>query len=113
MASTIEEASVPTIVLKEGACKPSGGDADADADADAAVTIQLTEQEELVFQTILQATAHLEQEGKHSHSGKVQVRIVGGWVRDKLLGISTHDVTLPSILSRGFNLLQPFNRIST
>lgn len=87
MASSIEEASVPTLVLKEGAQTQAQTQKQTQT-----VTIHLTEQEELVFETILRATEYLEQQGEHSE--KVQVRIAGGWVRDKLLGISTHDVDI-------------------
>jgi tRNA nucleotidyltransferase (CCA-adding enzyme) len=82
-----EEVSVTTLVLREGEQAP--------ADSKHAVTIHLTLQEESLFTTLLQAVEYLEQ-GKlpDSEPHKVELRIAGGWVRDRVLGVASHDVDI-------------------
>jgi tRNA nucleotidyltransferase (CCA-adding enzyme) len=83
-----EEVSVTTLVLREGEQTPA-------AESKHEVTIQLTTQEESLFTTLLQAAEYLEQ-GKIPDSAPhtVELRIAGGWVRDRVLGVASHDVDI-------------------
>jgi tRNA nucleotidyltransferase (CCA-adding enzyme) len=85
--NSAEEASVSTLVLTEGEERPQT--------SPHRVTIQLSRQEESLISTILQAVQYLE-EGKIPNytPQSVEVRIAGGWVRDKILGLSTYDVDI-------------------
>ncbi|KAF9143827.1 CCA tRNA nucleotidyltransferase, mitochondrial, partial [Mortierella sp. GBA39] len=71
---------------------PSAGSTDTNSTATAeqprAMVIQLTDQEAKICEILDQVAKNYEaKEGK-----KVELRIAGGWVRDKLLGLSCHDL---------------------
>ncbi|KAF9538747.1 CCA tRNA nucleotidyltransferase, mitochondrial [Mortierella hygrophila] len=72
---------------------PSAGSTDtsltaATAEQPRAMVIQLTDQEAEICEILDQVAKNYEaKEGK-----KVELRIAGGWVRDKLLGLSCHDL---------------------
>ncbi|KAF9562834.1 CCA tRNA nucleotidyltransferase, mitochondrial [Mortierella alpina] len=68
----------------------SGGSSPGGTLAPRALEIRLTEQETKICE-VLDAVAkrYQEREGK-----PVQLRIAGGWVRDKLLGLSCHDLDI-------------------
>ena len=81
------DASVSTLVLKDGEEKP--------CESHHRVTIYLSPQEELLISTIQSALKYLEKGEIPNYTPQsVEVRIAGGWVRDKLLGLSTYDVDL-------------------
>lgn len=81
------DASVSTLVLKEGEDNPQ--------ESHQQVTIHISAQEELLISNIQSAIDSLEKgEIPNYPPLSVEVRIAGGWVRDKLLGLSTYDVDL-------------------
>lgn len=87
--SIIPEASVPTIVLPE--------DAPSLPDDDSKVVIRLDTVEERLFSTLVQAANAFQQgsltlENQKPH--RVDIRVAGGWVRDKIIGKHTHDVDI-------------------
>ena len=100
----IAKASVPTTVLLDS---PESGDriiaeslvkntsASSLDDDRSPLTLSLSPQEQAVFRVFTE-TAGLFADGKLKLEKKeaqpVVLRIAGGWVRDKLLGIETHDV---------------------
>ena len=87
--SILPPASVPTVVLPENASvTANNGDE---------VVIRLDAEEERLFTTLIQAadafqqgTVQLESQSPH----RIDIRVAGGWVRDKLLGRHTHDVDI-------------------
>mmetsp|Transcript_34693 Transcript_34693/g.39538 ORF Transcript_34693/g.39538 Transcript_34693/m.39538 type:complete len:533 (-) Transcript_34693:214-1812(-) len=80
------EASIPTQVLKEG---------EDDSSLATTAKIRLTLQEESLISTILNAIDYLQKGKIDGYAARpVVVRIAGGWVRDKLLNRSTHDVDI-------------------
>jgi tRNA nucleotidyltransferase (CCA-adding enzyme) len=85
--NSIEEASVSTLIVKQGEERP--------ASTPQQVVMELSPAEEAFLATILEATHHLQQ-GKIPDFApqSVQVRIAGGWVRDKILGLETYDIDL-------------------
>jgi tRNA nucleotidyltransferase (CCA-adding enzyme) len=54
------------------------------------MSIRLTPLEAKICATLHKATKELN--GKHAHQPAVELRIAGGWVRDKLLGLESHDL---------------------
>lgn len=88
--SSREEASIPTQILKEGEWRSSLITQSIDG-----VAIELTFKEDLLITTILNAIHHLENgEIADFKPQAVEVRIAGGWVRDKLLGLTNYDVDI-------------------
>lgn len=53
--------------------------------------IQLTDQESLLRQLLLDTSAFI---SSSEHQKAPQLRITGGWVRDKLLGSASHDIDI-------------------
>jgi tRNA nucleotidyltransferase (CCA-adding enzyme) len=62
------------------------------------ITMELDADEEQLFQTLNQVAKALENQElvieARPQVRHVQIRVAGGWVRDKLLGLQTHDVDL-------------------
>lgn len=89
---TLSSASVPTIVLSEHTTSPS-----PQSNSNDSVVIRLDAEEERLFSTLVQA-ANAFSRGTiplSNHSPHViDIRVAGGWVRDKLLGRHTHDVDI-------------------
>mmetsp|Transcript_31929 Transcript_31929/g.47125 ORF Transcript_31929/g.47125 Transcript_31929/m.47125 type:complete len:547 (-) Transcript_31929:1074-2714(-) len=88
--SSREEASIPTQILKEGERSSY-----IRTHSIHTVAIELTSNEEFFIATILDVIDHL-QRGKivDYEPQSVEVRIAGGWVRDKLLGLTNYDVDI-------------------
>jgi len=88
--SNLPSASVSTIVLPENAPLSSNTPSNQ-------VVIRLDAVEERLFATLIQA-ADAFQSGKVSLENQkphcIDIRVAGGWVRDKLLGRHTHDVDI-------------------
>jgi hypothetical protein len=100
------DASVSTLVLKDGEEKPQ--------ESHPHVTIRISPKEELLISCIQSAIKHLEKgEIPNRPPKSVEVRIAGGWVRDKLLGLSTYDVDLAIDILSASNLQLSCNRISS
>eukprot|EP00544_Gedaniella_sp_CCMP2646_P014698 CAMPEP_0202502358 /NCGR_PEP_ID=MMETSP1361-20130828/38751_1 /ASSEMBLY_ACC=CAM_ASM_000849 /TAXON_ID=210615 /ORGANISM="Staurosira complex sp., Strain CCMP2646" /LENGTH=169 /DNA_ID=CAMNT_0049135361 /DNA_START=183 /DNA_END=688 /DNA_ORIENTATION=- len=89
---TLSSASVPTTVLSEHTASPS-----PQSNSNDSVVIRLDAEEERLFSTLVQA-ANAFSQGTiplSNHSPHViDIRVAGGWVRDKLLGRHTHDVDI-------------------
>jgi tRNA nucleotidyltransferase (CCA-adding enzyme) len=93
---TTEQASIPTTIVTL-----ANGSKTRALLSRKAVQISLDSDEEKLFQTLV-ATADLYVRGKlqipDDHCGSttsvtpLEIRVAGGWVRDKLLGLETHDV---------------------
>lgn len=87
MNSEDHQASVATLVLKDGDESPPRTRHE--------VVIRLSPQEESLISTIRCALEYLQKGMIPGYAPlSVEVRIAGGWVRDKLLGLSTYDVDL-------------------
>ena len=54
-------------------------------------TIELTNQEQALRQLLLDTSEHV---GKLDGCQRPELRFTGGWVRDKLLGITSHDIDI-------------------
>lgn len=54
-------------------------------------SIQLTDKEAILCQLLLDTSAYI---GASDHRAPPQLRITGGWVRDKLLGSTSHDIDI-------------------
>ena len=82
-------ASVPTLVLPEDTPLPS--------EENTQVVIRLDAAEERLFDTLLQAADSFQQGSivlPNQQPHRIEIRVAGGWVRDKLLGRHTHDVDI-------------------
>jgi tRNA nucleotidyltransferase (CCA-adding enzyme) len=91
-SDVLPSASVPTIVLPEGGTAPTSNNSNSNN-----VVIRLDAAEESLFETLLKAADAFE-EGTialpNQHPHHINIRVAGGWVRDKLLQKHTHDVDI-------------------
>eukprot|EP00978_Attheya_sp_CCMP212_P009849 scaffold23454_cov56-Attheya_sp.AAC.2 len=85
-------ARVPTTVMEEGSSTSSDSDSDTSRNSPRHVTIFLSKEEVRLFGTLQKVASQYNAEERQDEEEKLEVRIAGGWVRDKILGIVTHDV---------------------
>jgi tRNA nucleotidyltransferase (CCA-adding enzyme) len=86
----VPSASVPTLVLPENAPFINRNDTDV-------VIIRLDSAEESLFETLIKAANAFEQGTitlPNQYPHHINIRVAGGWVRDKLLQKHTHDVDI-------------------
>jgi tRNA nucleotidyltransferase (CCA-adding enzyme) len=98
---TVEQASIPTIVLPEGVPVPKNNISDDGSGTPLAISIQLDQDERNLLKILRETLAsherseiHFSGEPNDASVKKLELRVAGGWVRDKILGYSTHDVDI-------------------
>ncbi|KAJ2484447.1 CCA tRNA nucleotidyltransferase, mitochondrial [Coemansia sp. RSA 2320] len=74
-----------------------------------AETIQLTDTEREICELLVGVVEDIHQ-GKQASQPKLELRIAGGWVRDKLLGLESHDIDIAIDHMSGYELAQHVNR---
>lgn len=70
--------------------------------------LKLNPQEQKICDVLVEVTEHLKQE--HPELEPVTLRIAGGWVRDKLLGIDSHDIDVAIDTMKGFDFAEHVNK---
>jgi tRNA nucleotidyltransferase (CCA-adding enzyme) len=69
-----------------------------EGDSNDLITMELDGDEEQLFETLYQVAKALEEKELSIEARpqvrQVQIRVAGGWVRDKILGLQTHDVDI-------------------
>ena len=69
-----------------------------ESDKNDLITMELDADEEQLFDTLYKVAKALENQElsieSRPHVRSVQIRVAGGWVRDKILGLQTHDVDI-------------------
>ncbi|KAI9025600.1 hypothetical protein DFJ74DRAFT_664922 [Hyaloraphidium curvatum] len=73
----------------------------------ATLAVALTEKERRICDLLADVTKHLAEE--HPDLEPVTLRIAGGWVRDKLLGIESHDIDVAIDTMKGFDFAEHVN----
>ncbi|KAJ2743436.1 CCA tRNA nucleotidyltransferase, mitochondrial, partial [Coemansia pectinata] len=77
-------------------------------DALAMKTVSLTPTEQEICELLLNVVETIH--AKQPEQPKLVLRIAGGWVRDKLLGLESHDIDIAIDNMSGFDLAQHVNQ---
>lgn len=88
------ERAVRIVVVGESSDNQSGNNTPANSFEDEVLRIELDPEERRLFDTLKSAATAWKKGGLTIEPKTVQIRIAGGWVRDKILGLQTHDVDI-------------------